>query len=196
MSEPVRLLALDNRDSFTFMLVDYLRQAGAHVTVARADALTVDDALAIGIDGVMVSPGPGRPQDAGISVALAAAAVAARRPYLGICLGHQALALACGSPVAQVAPVHGKVARLQHDATGLFADLPSPLSATRYHSIAVTDVKAPLVVNAWNEENLCMAVRHDDAPSHGVQFHPESIASERGLDLLRAFVAICGRERA
>ena len=191
MNRRVKLLALDNRDSFTFMLVDYLRQTGAEVTVARSDAMTVEEALAAGPDGIVISPGPGTPQDAGISVALAAAAVERRRPFLGVCLGHQALALACGSAVTHVAPIHGKVATVTHDATGLFAGLPPAFDATRYHSIAVTDVRAPLIANAWNEDGLCMGLRHTDAPAHGVQFHPESVASEQGLALLRAFVAEC-----
>ncbi len=144
----------------------------------------------------MVSPGPGTPQDAGISVALAAACIERRRPYLGVCLGHQALALACGSAVAVVPPVHGKVAQVRHDGTGLFDDLRSPLAMTRYHSLAVPDPRPPLLANAWNEEGLCMGLRHADAPAHGVQFHPESIASDAGLDLLAAFVTRCARETA
>lgn len=196
ISKAVRLLALDNRDSFTFMLVDYLRGAGADVVVARSDALSVPDALEAGRDGILVSPGPGAPADAGISVALAAAAIDVRRPYLGVCLGHQALALACGSVVDRVAPVHGKVASVRHDGSGLFEALASPLAMTRYHSLAVTDVRAPLLANAWNAEGLCMGMRHADAPAHGIQFHPESVASEAGPVLLRAFVEECERYRA
>ncbi|MCJ8190075.1 anthranilate synthase component II [Sphingomicrobium aestuariivivum] len=191
-----RLLALDNRDSFTFTLVDYLRQAGAEVVVTRSDAMSVEKALAEGRDGIMVSPGPGTPEDAGISVALAAACIEARRPYLGVCLGHQALALACGSTVGRVPPVHGKVAHVRHDGSGLFAGLPSPLDMTRYHSLAVPDPRPPLLANAWNEEGLCMGLRHEAAPAHGVQFHPESIASSHGRALVAAFVALCGRETA
>ncbi|MEN3971277.1 aminodeoxychorismate/anthranilate synthase component II [Sphingomicrobium sp. XHP0235] len=187
----MRVLALDNRDSFTFTLVDYLRQAGADVRVHRSDAVSVAQALEIGRDGIMVSPGPGRPEDAGISVRLAREAIMVRRPFLGICLGHQALALACGSTVERVDPVHGKTATLTHDGAGLFAGLPSPFDATRYHSLAVTEVRAPLRPSAWNADGLCMAVHHDDAPAWGIQFHPESIASRHGHALLRAFVERC-----
>lgn len=192
-----RLLALDNHDSFTFTLVDYLRQAGAEVHVVRDDAgLTVADALDIGLDGIMVSPGPGTPEKAGISVALTRAAVEARRPFLGVCLGHQALAVACGSTVERVPPMHGKIGRVRHDNSGLFEGLASPLDMTRYHSLAVTRVQPPLVANAWNAEGLVMGVRHEIAPAHGVQFHPESVASSEGMALIRRFVSMCTTESA
>ena len=186
-----RILALDNYDSFTFTLVDYLIGAGADVSVLRNDALTVGEALAGPYDGIMISPGPGTPAAAGISVALAAACIAERRPLLGVCLGHQAIAEACGHPVARVAPVHGKVAQVTHDGSGLFAGLPSPMAATRYHSLAVDAVAAPLVANAWSEDGVVMGLRHADAPVHGLQFHPESVASEQGRALIAAFVAAC-----
>ncbi|MCY7339995.1 MAG: aminodeoxychorismate/anthranilate synthase component II [Sphingomonas bacterium] len=185
------ILVIDNIDSFTFMLVDTLRSAGADVAVARNDALTVDQALAAGRDGIMISPGPGSPQDAGISVAVAARCIALRRPLLGVCLGHQALGLACGGQVTRTAPVHGKVAAVRHDGSGLFAGLPSPIAATRYHSLAVTEAPAPLIVNAWSEDGTVMAMRHADAPAHGLQFHPESVASEHGAALIATFVARC-----
>lgn len=188
------LLMLDNVDSFTFMLVDYLRAAAAEVRVERNDALTVEEALAIGRDGVVISPGPGRPQDAGISVALAAACIEARRPLLGVCLGHQALALACGGAVARTAPVHGKVAAVRHDGSGLFAGLPSPMAATRYHSLAVVAPTPPLVANAFSEDGTVMAMRHLEAPAHGVQFHPESVASDAGPALIAAFVRLASGE--
>ena len=186
---PPRLLMIDNIDSFTFMLVDYLRQLGADMRVERSDMVTVDEALAPGIDAIVVSPGPGKPEDAGISVALAAACIARRHPLLGICLGHQAIALACGSRVERTPPVHGKVANVRHDGSGLFAGLPSPFAATRYHSLGVPDPRLPLIANAWSDDGLVMAMRHADAPVHGLQFHPESVASEHGLALLGAFVA-------
>ncbi|MBW0144943.1 anthranilate synthase component II [Sphingomicrobium clamense] len=185
------ILVLDNYDSFTFTLVDYLRSLDAEVDVVRADALSVEQAMARGDDGILVSPGPGTPQDAGISVSLAAAAVDDRRPYLGICLGHQALALACGSKVDRVAPVHGKVARVCHDQSGVFEGLPSPLDATRYHSLAVPEPYSPLRPNAWSDDGLVMAMRHEHAPAHGIQFHPESVASEHGHAMLSAFLRIC-----
>jgi anthranilate synthase component 2 len=186
-----RLLLIDNVDSFSFMLADTLRVAGAEVVVERHDAVDVEGALAIGRDGIVISPGPGAPQDAGISVALAAACIARTRPLLGVCLGHQAIALACGGTVERVAPMHGKIAQVRHDDSGLLAAQPTPLAATRYHSHAVIDPPAPLVPNAWSEDGIVMAMRHATAPAHGIQFHPESIATEHGTALLAAFVEAC-----
>jgi len=190
MKQP-RILVVDNVDSFTFMLVDYVRSLGADVTVARNDALSVDQALGEGRDGILISPGPGAPDDAGISVELAARCIERRRPLLGVCLGHQAIALACGSKVGRTHPIHGKVAQVRHDGSGLFEGLVSPFSATRYHSLAVDSPASPLVANAWSEDGTVMAMRHIDAPVHGVQFHPESVASEQGRPLLAAFLALC-----
>ncbi len=186
-----RILVLDNVDSFTFMLVDYLVAIGADVRVERNDAIHVDQALALGRDGILISPGPGAPQDAGISVTLAKACIEQRHPLLGVCLGHQAIALACGSAVERTWPVHGKVASVRHDSSGLFAGLPSPFAATRYHSLAVPDPQPPLIANAWSEDGTVMAMRHQNAAVHGVQFHPESVASEQGRALLSAFLQIC-----
>ena len=187
------ILVLDNFDSFTFMLVDYLRAAGANVEVARNDALDIAGALETGRDGILISPGPGTPEAAGISVDLAAACVAKARPLLGVCLGHQALAIACGTAVTRTAPIHGKVAAVRHDGTGLFSNLPSPMAATRYHSLAVVDPVLPLIPNAWSEDGTVMAIRHRVAPAHGVQFHPESVASEQGAALIGAFVRMCAQ---
>lgn len=184
-----QVLVLDNYDSFTFTLVDYLSAAGAVVTVRRHDQLTVAEAMSGPFGGLMISPGPGKPETAGISVALAAACIAERRPLLGVCLGHQAIALACGRRVERVHPIHGKVSRLTHDGSGLFAGLPSPMNVTRYHSLAIADTAPPLFENAWAENGVIMGVRHADAPVHGVQFHPESIASDYGHALIHAFVA-------
>jgi anthranilate synthase component II len=186
-----RILVVDNVDSFTFMLVDYLRSLGAEVAVKRNDGIGVDAALEIGRDGILISPGPGTPEDAGISVNLAACCIERRHPLLGVCLGHQAIAIACGSTVERTYPVHGKVAQVRHDGSGLLAGLPSPFAATRYHSLAVPDPRPPLIANAWSEDGTVMAMRHGDAPVHGVQFHPESVASEQGKPLLRAFLEIC-----
>ncbi len=186
-----RILVVDNFDSFTFMLVDYLETLGAEVTVRRSDEVAVDEALAIGAGGIMISPGPGTPDQAGISVALASACIARRHPLLGVCLGHQAIALASGSAVERTPPVHGKVARVRHDGSGLFAGLPSPFAATRYHSLAVPDPRPPLVANAWSDDGTVMAMRHAEAPVHGIQFHPESVASEQGRPLLAAFLDLC-----
>jgi anthranilate synthase/aminodeoxychorismate synthase-like glutamine amidotransferase len=186
-----RILVIDNVDSFTFMLVDYLAALGAEVAVKRNDALTVSEVIGAGADGILISPGPGKPEDAGISVALSMACIERRLPLLGVCLGHQAIAIACGSAVERTYPVHGKVAQVLHDGSGLFAGLASPFAATRYHSLAVTDPQPPLVANAWSDDGTVMAMRHAAAPVHGIQFHPESIASEQGRPLLAAFLATC-----
>ena len=187
MTQP-SVLVVDNFDSFTFTLVDYLETLGAKVRVVRNDSVGVAEAVRPSHQLVLISPGPGSPDEAGISVALAAACIAARKPLLGVCLGHQAIARACGSDVVRVPPVHGKALPVRHDGSGLFARLPSPFVATRYHSLAVPEPKPPLVANAWTEDGLVMALRHERAPVHGIQFHPESIASEHGRELLGAFL--------
>jgi len=188
------ILAVDNYDSFTFTLVDYLLSLGAEVQVEKNDRISVEAALAAPYDGVLISPGPGKPADAGICVELARACMAAGRPLLGICLGHQAMALACGSAVERVAPIHGKIEDVRHDRSGLFKGLPSPLAATRYHSLAVQNPRPPLIANAWSKYGLVMAMRHETAPAHGIQFHPESIGSEHGHAMLGSFLELCGRE--
>jgi anthranilate synthase component II len=185
------ILAIDNYDSFTFTLVDYLVSLGAEVRVERNDAISVEQVFASGANGILISPGPGEPQDAGISVELSRACIQQNKPLLGVCLGHQAIGLACGASVQRVAPMHGKIAQVRHDGSGLFADLSSPLAATRYHSLAVIDPQPPLLANAWSEDGLVMGMRHQSAPTHGVQFHPESVASEHGHALLGAFLALC-----
>lgn len=185
-----RLLVLDNHDSFTFTLVDYFLTLGAEVKVAQADAMSLDNALGQSVDGFVLSPGPGRPEDAGISVPLARACMAERRPLLGVCLGHQAIAVAAGGLVEKGAPVHGKSVELTHDGTGLFEGLPSPFRVTRYNSLTVTTLPAKLSANAWDGADI-HGLRHEAAPVHGVQFHPESIASEHGHDLLSRFLTLC-----
>ena len=185
------ILAIDNYDSFTFTLVDYLLSLGAEVRVERNDSIDVDQAMASGAHGYLISPGPGEPQDAGISLQLAAACIEQNKPLLGVCLGHQAIGLACGASVERVAPMHGKIAEVRHDGSGLFADLPSPIAATRYHSLAVIDPRLPLLANGWSVDGLVMGMRHQSAPVHGVQFHPESVASEHGHSLLNAFLRLC-----
>ncbi len=190
MNRP-RILVVDNVDSFTFMLVDYLLSLGADVRVERNDRLSANAALELGSDGILISPGPGAPEDAGISVELSALCIEKRHPLLGICLGHQAIAVACSSPVSRTHPVHGKVASVRHDGTSLFQGLPSPFAATRYHSLAVPDLRPPLIPNAWSEDGRVMAMRHEQAPVHGLQFHPESVASEQGKPLLAAFLSLC-----
>ncbi|WP_205480705.1 anthranilate synthase component II [Sphingomonas arenae] len=185
------VLVLDNVDSFTFTLVDYLRSLGAEVRVVRSDQLSVPEALGSGANGFLISPGPGRPERAGISVDLARACIDERRPLLGVCLGHQAIGIAAAATVAKAAPMHGKTVELSHNGSGLFNGLPSPFQVTRYHSLALSDVRPPLVPNAWSPEGVVQGVRHLSAPVHGVQFHPESIMSEHGHALLRSFVALC-----
>ena len=195
MSRPI-VLVVDNFDSFTFTLVDYLRRLGATVRVERNDAVSVADALTPENDAILISPGPGAPEAAGISVALASACIERKRPLLGVCLGHQAIAVACRSTVTRVSPVHGKTSAVRHDGSGIFLNLPSPMAVTRYHSLAVTDALSPLIANAWSEDGLVMAIRHVDAPVHGVQFHPESVASDHGHMLLRNFLELAVEARA
>lgn len=185
------ILVVDNQDSFTFTLVDYLASLGADLRVVRSDALSVADALASGADGFLISPGPGRPEEAGLSVGLAAACIEARRPLLGVCLGHQAIGLAAGAEVVRVSPVHGKTDVLTHDASGLFSRLPSPMTVTRYHSLAMAGCPNTLRPNAWGVDGTIQGVRHASAPVHGVQFHPESVASEHGHALLSGFLDLC-----
>jgi anthranilate synthase component 2 len=186
-----RILVVDNVDSFTFMLVDYLAALGAEVAVKRNDALAAEEAVGSGADGILISPGPGAPENAGISVALAAACIERQHPLLGVCLGHQAIAIACGSRLERTWPVHGKVASVRHDGSGLFAGIPSPFAATRYHSLAVPDPRPPLLANAWSDDGTVMAMRHPEAPVHGIQFHPESVASEQGKAILSAYLETC-----
>jgi anthranilate synthase/aminodeoxychorismate synthase-like glutamine amidotransferase len=187
-----RLLVVDNHDSFSFTLVDYLLTLGASVEVAQSDRLSVADALAFQADGVLLCPGPGRPEDAGCSVPLARACIETQVPLLGVCLGLQAIGLACGAAVVQVAPVHGKAEPIIHYGSGLFDGLPSPLTVTRYHSLALAALPADLRATAHSADGVIQGVAHRSAPAHGVQFHPESVASEHGHALLGRFVAMCG----
>ena len=182
------VLVIDNVDSFTFMLVDYLAALGAELRVVRSTELSVGEALGIGADAILISPGPGAPEKAGISVELARACMAERRPLLGVCLGHQAIGLAAGAEVVRVPPVHGKAVTIRNDGTGLFAGLPRTMEVTRYHSLAVKEAPLPLRANAWSEDGMVQGLAHVEAPVHGVQFHPESVASEHGHALLRAFL--------
>lgn len=191
-----RLLVIDNFDSFTFTLVDYLRSLGASVHVIRNDAIDVDCALSPEHDAIVISPGPGTPENAGVSIALASACIERERPLLGVCLGHQAIAAACGSAVRRTGPMHGKTAVVTHDGSGLFGFLPSPLEAARYHSLAVFEPGPPLVANAWSDDGTVMGLRHASAPVHGVQFHPESVASEHGHALLRNFLDLASAHAA
>ena len=189
------ILVIDNYDSFTFNLVHYLLELGAETHVVRNDALTVAEAMALEPQAVLLSPGPCTPNEAGICLELIAAAAETRLPLFGVCLGHQSLGQAFGGTVLRAPQVmHGKTSPMTHDGTGVFAGLPSPFNATRYHSLIVREDDLPdcLVVNARSPDGLIMGMHHRDLPLHGVQFHPESIATEHGHDLLANFLRIAG----
>ncbi len=185
------LLLIDNYDSFTWNLVHFLGELGARVKVVRNDAIDVQQAMGAGATGFVLSPGPCDPARAGICLALTRAAAEARMPLLGVCLGHQTIGEAFGGRVVQADEiVHGKVHEITHDGSGLFAGLPAPLRATRYHSLVVERESLPdcLEVNAGLPDGTIMGLRHRSLPIHGVQFHPESIASQHGHDLLKNFL--------
>ncbi|MBC7986465.1 MAG: aminodeoxychorismate/anthranilate synthase component II [Sphingomonadaceae bacterium] len=188
------ILVIDNYDSFTWNLVHYLRELGAEVEVFRNDAITVDEAIASGARGFLISPGPRTPNEAGISLDLVAACAEAERPLLGVCLGHQAIGQHFGGKVVRGGLMHGKTSLVEHDRSGVFASLPSPFTATRYHSLIVEELADPLEINAWARDATIMGIRHKTLPIHGVQFHPESIATEHGHALLANFLAIAGIE--
>jgi anthranilate synthase component 2 len=186
------VLVVDNYDSFTWNLVHYLRELGTEVRVERNDALSAAEALATGADAILISPGPCTPNEAGISLDLVAACAQERRPLLGVCLGHQAIGQHFGGQVVRGGLMHGKVSPVAHDGSGVFAGLPSPFNATRYHSLIVTDAPDVLVANAHAPDTSVMGLRHRDLPIHGVQFHPESIATEHGHALLANFLTLAG----
>ncbi len=186
------ILLIDNYDSFTFNLVHFLGDLGAACDVRRNDALGVDEAMAMAPEAIVLSPGPCTPSEAGICLDLIAAA-AGRVPLLGVCLGHQAIGQAFGGDVVRAAaPMHGKVSPVRHGGSGLFAGLPSPFQATRYHSLVVEPATLPqaLEATAWTADSAIMGLRHRTLPVFGVQFHPESIASEHGHAILANFLAI------
>ncbi|CTQ50586.1 anthranilate synthase component II [Jannaschia donghaensis] len=185
------LLLIDNYDSFTWNLVHYVGEQGAEVRVVRNDAMDVQAAMALNPAGVLLSPGPCDPDQAGICLGLVQACAQTRTPLLGVCLGHQAIGQAFGGKVVRAGEiVHGKLGRMRNDGTGVFAGLPMEYDATRYHSLIVDRDTLPddLIVNAELESGLIMGLRHRDLPIHGVQFHPESIASEHGHALIRNFL--------
>ena len=191
------ILVIDNYDSFTFNLVHYLMELGAEVRVERNDALSASQALATNASGFLISPGPRTPNDAGISLDLVGACADAEMPLLGVCLGHQAIGQHFGGRVVRGGLMHGKTSPVTHDGTGVFAGLPSPFTATRYHSLEVVDAPACLIANAHAstpgiKQASVMGFRHETLPIHGVQFHPESIATENGHALLANFLRICG----
>ena len=191
------ILVIDNYDSFTFNLVHYLMELGAEVSVVRNDAIGAAEAIRTNAAGFLISPGPCTPNEAGVSLDLVAACADAGRPLLGVCLGHQAIGQHFGGHVVRGGLMHGKTSPVDHDGTGVFAGLPSPFTATRYHSLIVEDIPVSLVVNATSETpgldgTAVMGFRHETLPIHGVQFHPESIATEHGHELLANFLEICG----
>lgn len=186
------ILVIDNYDSFTWNLVHYLMELGAQVEVVRNDAIGVGQAMSSGAEAFLISPGPCTPNEAGISLELVAACAEAKRPLLGVCLGHQAIGQHFGGKVVRGGLMHGKTSPVTHDGSGLFAGLPSPFTATRYHSLIVEDIPADLIVNATSDDGHVMGFRHARLPIHSVQFHPESIATEHGHAMLANFMRAAG----
>ena len=194
----LRVLVVDNYDSFVFNLVQYLAQLGADVVVRRNDELTAEEPLDLGVQGVLLSPGPGRPEDAGVCVDLIHRC-AEQVPILGVCLGHQAIGVAYGGTVARAPELlHGKVSQVEHEGVGVLRGLPNPFTATRYHSLAVEESTLPpeLEVTARTAGGVVMGVRHRDLAVEGVQFHPESVLTEGGYQLLANWLAECGDSSA
>ncbi len=190
------ILVIDNYDSFTYNLVHYLAELGAETQVYRNDALSVQDALALAPKAILLSPGPCAPDQAGICLPLLRAAPE-DMPVLGVCLGHQSIGQAYGGDVIRAKTLmHGKTSQIHHNDTGIFKDLPNPFTATRYHSLAVKRETLPeeLEVTAWTEDGEIMGVQHKTRPIYGVQFHPESIATEGGHQLLANFLSLSGIE--
>lgn len=187
------LLLIDNYDSFTFNLVQFFGDLGVSCVVKRNDALKVEEVLAMQPEAVVLSPGPCTPNEAGICVPLVQAASKSGLPLLGVCLGHQAIGQAFGGRIMRAAePVHGKTSPIFHENTDVFTDLPNPFTATRYHSLIVERATLPseLVPTAWTEDGTIMGLRHVDLPLYGVQFHPESIATSHGHEILGNFLRL------
>lgn len=201
MTSSVRVLVIDNYDSFVYTLDGYLQQLGAETTVVRNDVVegSASAELIAEYDAVLVSPGPGAPAEAGVSIPVVHAAIATRTPLLGVCLGHQAIAEALGATVTHAEELmHGKTSQVHHDGSMLFAGVPEHFRATRYHSLAVVDGTVPdeLEVTARTEGGVIMGVRHREAPVHGVQFHPESVLTEGGYRMLGNWLAEAGLSEA
>ena len=186
------ILVIDNYDSFTWNLVHYLMELGAKVEVVRNDAISAGQAVSSGAKAFLLSPGPCTPNEAGVSLDLVAACADAGAPLLGVCLGHQAIGQHFGGKVVRGGLMHGKTSPVEHDGTGLFEGLPSPFTATRYHSLIVEDIPQSLIVNARSEDGSVMGFRHATLPIHSVQFHPESIATEHGHAMLANFLTLSG----
>ena len=191
------ILVIDNYDSFTYNLVHYVNELGAETVVHRNDKISVQDAIALKPEGVILSPGPCTPNEAGICLPLLRAAPE-DLPILGVCLGHQSIGQAYGGEVVRAkALMHGKTSQIHHTGKGLFKDIPSPFTATRYHSLSVRQEDLPevLEVTAWTDDGEIMGFQHRSRPVHGVQFHPESIATEYGHELLGNFLDLAGVKR-
>lgn len=192
-----RILVVDNYDSFVFNLVQYLQQLGADCTVVRNDSIEIG--VSDGFDGVLISPGPGTPEDAGVSIDLIKRAAQVKKPLLGVCLGHQAIAVAFGATVNRAPELlHGKTSVVSHNGNGVLKDIPSPFTATRYHSLAIDEATLPkeLLVTGKSESGVIMSIKHEQLPIHGVQFHPESVLTEHGHHLLANWLTECGMKDA
>jgi para-aminobenzoate synthetase component 2 len=192
-----RVLVVDNYDSFVYNLVQYLGQLGAEVVVRRNDAVAAEDVDGLQVDGVLISPGPGIPQDAGNSMDLVTACAERRLPLFGVCLGHQAIGAVYGSPIVRAPELlHGKTSEVFHDGTGVLAGLPSPFVATRYHSLAVEESALPpeIVVTGRTASGVVMAIRHATLPIDGVQFHPESVLTQGGHLMVANWLRRCGAD--
>ena len=192
------ILVLDNYDSFTYNLVQYLGELGAEVVVHRNDAITVDEVREIRPRGVLISPGPGRPEEAGVSLDLIAK-LGSVTPIFGVCLGHQSIAQHFGASVVRADRLmHGRTSEILHEGRGVFANLPSPLTATRYHSLIVKRGTLPdaIEVTAWTDRDEIMGIRHTELPIEGVQFHPESFLTEHGHHLIRNWLSSLPEARA
>jgi para-aminobenzoate synthetase component 2 len=192
-----KILVVDNYDSFVFNLVQYLQQLGAEVVVKRNDEVNAESIN--GFDGVLLSPGPGTPEDAGACIEIVNAAIEKKKPLLGVCLGHQAIGAALGGKVSRAPELlHGKTSQVQHKNEGVFKDLKSPFRATRYHSLAIETPSVPeeLLVTATTDTGVIMGVKHKSAPIEGVQFHPESVLTEGGHRLLANWLETCGDKDA
>ena len=192
-----KILVVDNYDSFVFNLVQYLQQLGAEVVVKRNDEVNAESIN--GFDGVLLSPGPGTPEDAGACIEIVNAAIEKQKPLLGVCLGHQAIGAALGGKVSRAPELlHGKTSQVQHNNEGVFKNLKSPFRATRYHSLAIETPSVPeeLLVTATTDTGVIMGVKHKSAPIEGVQFHPESVLTEGGHRLLANWLETCGDKDA
>jgi para-aminobenzoate synthetase component 2 len=190
-----RVLVVDNYDSFVYNLVQYLGQLGAEVLVRRNDAVQPSELDSLEVDGVLISPGPGTPHDAGESMAFVSACAERRLPLFGVCLGHQAIGAVFGAPVLRAPELlHGKTSQVVHDGSGVLAGLPSPFTATRYHSLAVSaaELAPEVVVTGRTASGVVMALRHESLPIEGVQFHPESVLTQGGHRMVANWLRICG----